>query len=252
METPIAKKEITGPLTDVRPFDAKIWGHKQCNYNWRHGIYTQDDEEAVPCHNPVVRMAPEERLYSCESHFLMESLGKEFLDTRPRGLRIAVWSPFPGLTEQVSVFTYRHTYGGLMLNFRDEGHFCVDYRDSLPLSSVGACGSTKFEEERLHPNEHRFAEHMTTLDQLLYLRVQEYHLLKLETKPPEKPRPIFDAPVEEWKERKHESLMEIYNLPSDFWDSVIPVHDFTPRRGVNPLRGAALQVAQDIAASWTL
>jgi hypothetical protein len=249
MEKPTAKKEITGPLMDVRPFDAKIWGHRRCNYNDRYGIYNQDNE-VVPCDEPVAMMNP--WLYSCESHFLMESLHKEFLDTRPRGLRIAVWSPFPGLTEQVSVFTYRHTYGGLMLNFRDEGHFCADYRDSLPLSSVGACGSTKFEEGRLHPNEHRFAEHMTTLDQLLYLRVQEYHLLKLETKPPDKPRPIFGAPVEEWKERKYESLMEIHNLADDFWDSVIPVHDFIPRRGANPLRGAALQLAQDIAASWTV
>jgi hypothetical protein len=148
-----------------------------------------------------------------DSNEHIESLLPKGIKERLRGLKIVVWSPDRIVASTVVLSTLWDTYGGIIVDLhRRRCYLRGKYGFPDP------CAPT-----RIDPIEHIFVYNATTLDQLLHLRDQGYHLLKVDSSiRPRPPKPgILGVPTEGWKLVRFESMGEIRTQPDSFWDSIV-------------------------------
>jgi hypothetical protein len=146
---------------------------------------------------------------------ILHTLLPEGIKKRHRGLKIAVWSPDRTLSSTVVLNTLWAKYGGVIANLKRR-------RCYLRLTHTPAKDKPHIT-TRIEPHQHVFAYCITTLEQLIHLRKQGYHLLKIDSMMiPRIPKPgILGVPVEKWKIARLESINQIYRQNDAFWDSIV-------------------------------
>jgi len=143
----------------------------------------------------------------------IRSLLPKGIKERTRGLKIVVWSPDRFVASTVVLSTLWDTYGGIIADLRRRRCY-LRGKHGFP---------DPYSPTRIDLVEHVFVYNATTLEQLLHLRDQDYHLLKIDS--PIRSRPpkpgILGVPTEGWKLERFKSVRDIRDQPDSFWDSIV-------------------------------